>query len=129
MSRQLRGRLGRVATSGCSPAPLGRLLAACRSVHLAQGKQLVFVTNNSTKSRAGYLKKFTGLGLNVKAVSPASWLTRCRTLQLGLLAAAKGSSRGWAWTSRRCAAHAPPGCFAGCRLRLHDAVSSSRGRA
>jgi len=31
------------------------------------GKQLVFVTNNSTKSRAGYLKKFTGLGLNVKA--------------------------------------------------------------
>jgi len=25
------------------------------------------VTNNSTKSRAGYLKKFTGLGLNVAA--------------------------------------------------------------
>ena len=36
-----------------------------------QGKQLVFVTNNSTKSRAGYLNKFTGLGLNVKAVSRA----------------------------------------------------------
>lgn len=34
----------------------------------AQGKQLVFVTNNSTKSRAGYLKKFTSLGLNVAAV-------------------------------------------------------------
>ena len=33
-----------------------------------QGKKLVFVTNNSTKSRAGYLKKFTGLGLNVSAV-------------------------------------------------------------
>lgn len=32
-----------------------------------QGKQLIFVTNNSTKSRAGYLKKFTGLGLNVEA--------------------------------------------------------------
>lgn len=31
------------------------------------GKQLVFVTNNSTKSRAGYLKKFTSLGLNVSA--------------------------------------------------------------
>lgn len=31
------------------------------------GKQLVFVTNNSTKSRAGYLNKFTGLGLNVAA--------------------------------------------------------------
>jgi phosphoglycolate phosphatase len=33
-----------------------------------QGKRLVFVTNNSTKSRAGYLGKFTGLGLNVNAV-------------------------------------------------------------
>ncbi|PRW33118.1 phosphoglycolate phosphatase [Chlorella sorokiniana] len=33
----------------------------------AMGKQLVFVTNNSTKSRAGYLKKFTDLGLNVKS--------------------------------------------------------------
>lgn len=31
------------------------------------GKRVFFVTNNSTKSRAGYLKKFTGLGLNVKA--------------------------------------------------------------
>jgi len=31
------------------------------------GKQLVFVTNNSTKSRAGYLKKFISLGLDVKA--------------------------------------------------------------
>eukprot|EP00210_Caulerpa_lentillifera_P000510 g493.t1 len=29
------------------------------------GKKLVFVTNNSTKSRAGYVKKFTNLGLNV----------------------------------------------------------------
>lgn len=27
------------------------------------------MTNNSTKSRAGYVKKFTSLGLNVKAVS------------------------------------------------------------
>ena len=33
----------------------------------AQGKKLVFVTNNSTKSRKGYLGKFTGLGLNVNA--------------------------------------------------------------
>ena len=39
---------------------------AHRSVSLgAQGKQLVFVTNNSTKSRKGYLSKFTNLGLNV----------------------------------------------------------------
>lgn len=34
----------------------------------AAGKRLIFVTNNSTKSRAGYLKKFHGLGLtNVSA--------------------------------------------------------------
>jgi ribonucleotide monophosphatase NagD (HAD superfamily) len=32
-----------------------------------QGKQLVFVTNNSTKSRAGYLGKFTSLGLSIAA--------------------------------------------------------------
>jgi len=30
------------------------------------GKRLFFVTNNSTKSRAGYLKKFTSLGLDVQ---------------------------------------------------------------
>merc|ERR1719183_3436342 len=29
----------------------------------SMGKRLIFVTNNSTKSRAGYLKKFHGLGL------------------------------------------------------------------
>ena len=34
----------------------------------AQGKRLVFVTNNSTKSRAGYTSKFKSLGLNVTAV-------------------------------------------------------------
>ncbi|MEW5303398.1 MAG: hypothetical protein WDW36_006096 [Sanguina aurantia] len=33
----------------------------------SMGKKMVFVTNNSTKSRAGYLSKFTGLGLNVNA--------------------------------------------------------------
>merc|ERR1711943_179041 len=31
------------------------------------GKRLIFVTNNSTKSRAGYLKKFLGLGLEITA--------------------------------------------------------------
>jgi len=31
------------------------------------GKRVFFVTNNSTKSRAGYLKKFTNLGLSAKA--------------------------------------------------------------
>ena len=32
----------------------------------ALGKKIFFVTNNSTKSRKGYLKKFTGLGLDVQ---------------------------------------------------------------
>lgn len=32
----------------------------------AMGKMIFFVTNNSTKSRKGYLKKFTSLGLTVK---------------------------------------------------------------
>lgn len=32
----------------------------------AAGKRLFFVTNNSTKSRAGYQSKFTSLGLDVK---------------------------------------------------------------
>lgn len=42
-----------------------------------QGKKLVFVTNNSTKSRAGYLSKFKKLGLNIAAVStPASLAAR-----------------------------------------------------
>ena len=36
-----------------------------------QGKKVFFVTNNSTKSRAGYMSKFQSLGLNVKAVSGA----------------------------------------------------------
>ena len=33
----------------------------------AMGKRLIFVTNNSTKSRAGYLNKFLGLGLEITA--------------------------------------------------------------
>jgi len=41
------------------PAVLERLRAL--------GKRIFFVTNNSTKSRKGYLKKFTGLGLAVNA--------------------------------------------------------------
>ena len=31
----------------------------------AQGKKLIFVTNNSTKSRKGYQGKFLSLGLNI----------------------------------------------------------------
>ena len=48
-----------VPASALGEAPLAALRAA--------GKQLVFVTNNSTKSRAGYLGKFKSLGLDVKA--------------------------------------------------------------
>ena len=33
----------------------------------SKGKRLFFVTNNSTKSRAGYLKKFLSLGLKIEA--------------------------------------------------------------
>lgn len=33
----------------------------------SMGKKLIFVTNNSTKSRAGYLGKFLSLGLNLDA--------------------------------------------------------------
>lgn len=33
-----------------------------------QGKRLIFVTNNATKSRQGYTKKFNSLGLNVTKV-------------------------------------------------------------
>ena len=32
------------------------------------GKKLVFVTNNSTKSRKDYAKKFLGFGMTVKEV-------------------------------------------------------------
>ena len=33
----------------------------------ARGKRLIFLTNNSTKSREGYRAKFESLGINVKA--------------------------------------------------------------
>merc|ERR1712003_147150 len=33
----------------------------------AAGKKMIFVTNNSTKSREGYLKKFQSLGLDISA--------------------------------------------------------------
>lgn len=38
-----------------------------------QGKRLVFVTNNSTKSRKQYGKKFETLGLSVSEVSSSSY--------------------------------------------------------
>ena len=37
-------------------------------IGLKTGKQLVFVTNNSTKSRADYKKKFASIGLDVHEV-------------------------------------------------------------
>ncbi|KAF2418964.1 2-phosphoglycolate phosphatase [Tothia fuscella] len=54
----------------------------------AKGKQLVFVTNNSTKSRADYKKKFDGLGIPAKveevfgsAYSAAIYISRILKLQ------------------------------------------------
>lgn len=38
------------------------------SANIGTGKQLVFVTNNSTKSRADYKKKFDKLGIPAKVV-------------------------------------------------------------
>jgi phosphoglycolate phosphatase len=39
----------------------------------SMGKKLVFVTNNSTKSRKQYGKKFESLGLDVTEVSAAEF--------------------------------------------------------
>lgn len=39
-----------------------------------KGKQLVFVTNNSTKSRADYKKKFDKFGIEAKVVRPSQRL-------------------------------------------------------
>jgi 4-nitrophenyl phosphatase len=38
----------------------------------ARGKAVLFVTNNATKSRAAYKKKFDGLGIQVAVVRPAA---------------------------------------------------------
>lgn len=41
-----------------------------RNVHVIQsGKQVVFVTNNSTKSRADYKKKLESMGIPASVVS------------------------------------------------------------
>ena len=45
-----------------------------------QGKRLVFVTNNSTKSRKQYGKKFETLGLSVTEVSDLKALKLCLKL-------------------------------------------------
>lgn len=37
-----------------------------------QGKKIFFVTNNATKSRKNYKKKFDQLGVEAQVVSPAA---------------------------------------------------------
>jgi hypothetical protein len=85
----------------------------------AMGKKLVFVTNNSTKSRKGYLGKFTSLGLNINAV-------RCRGVGRSVVQGCEkgvgagsggdggcccGSRRGRCWrcVGRAAASCPPPG--------------------
>jgi ribonucleotide monophosphatase NagD (HAD superfamily) len=42
-------------------------------IKTVSGKQLVFVTNNSTKSRADYKKKFDKLGIPAEVVGGVSY--------------------------------------------------------
>ena len=44
------------------------------------GKTVLYVTNNSMKSRAEYLKKFQQLGLQATQARPACCMARCRGL-------------------------------------------------
>jgi ribonucleotide monophosphatase NagD (HAD superfamily) len=44
-----------------------------RNLTAGAGKQVVFVTNNSTKSRADYRKKLEGLGIPSTVVSPLEY--------------------------------------------------------
>jgi ribonucleotide monophosphatase NagD (HAD superfamily) len=48
-----------------TPRPHGRFPQALQTFR-AQGKRLLFVTNNASKSRVTYVEKFRSLGLDVK---------------------------------------------------------------
>lgn len=52
---------------GCHAGPCTAAAQRTSRSLCAQGKKLYFVTNNSTKSREGYLGKFTKLGLKISA--------------------------------------------------------------
>jgi hypothetical protein len=51
----------------CDKDDVGRMRRTWRSRDIP-GKQLVFVTNNSTKSRADYKKKFDSMGISASEV-------------------------------------------------------------
>ncbi len=59
-------------------APIPSALEAINELRRS-GKVVVFVTNNSTLSRKGYLEKFkrTGLNVNEKDIFPSSYVTAC----------------------------------------------------
>jgi ribonucleotide monophosphatase NagD (HAD superfamily) len=48
-----------------------------------QGKKLIFVTNNSTKSRKQYMKKFLDLGLSVTEVRTKEAKSPTHSLVIG----------------------------------------------
>ena len=98
----------------------------------SMGKRLIFVTNNSTKSRAGYLKKFHSLGLTqVTAVrphtrGPASVL-RCTLLSSLQLLQHEHSSSGS--TTHPPSAAAAPCAAAALASGARPATGSGRRRA
>ena len=53
------------SSSLCFHFPLSRAIT-----QIGPGKQVVFVTNNSTKSRADYKEKLESMGIPAEIVSP-----------------------------------------------------------
>jgi hypothetical protein len=50
----------------------------CVPPRVLQGKQVLFMTNNSMKSRANYLNKFIQLGVPADVVGPGGLTCTCR---------------------------------------------------
>jgi membrane protease subunit (stomatin/prohibitin family) len=74
-----------------APTCVRVLLLQALQVMRQQGKRLLFVTNNSSKSRAQYVKKFESLGMQVDSSEVSSGITGCRLY-----------SRCWSWSQQPC---------------------------